>query len=70
MARIKSEADKIERGVLNTTIDKEVLDCFKAHCKAAGLPMNTVIEAFMEQFTNGEFVLKIGKSSNRLDIED
>lgn len=69
MSRIKAEANKFEKGVLNTTIDKEVLDSFKAYCKAVGLPMNTVIESFMGQFAAGEFVLKIGKN-NKLDIEE
>lgn len=69
MSRIKADTDKIERGVLNTTIDKDVLDEFKAYCKAAGMPMNTVLESFMKQFTYGEFILKIGKN-NRLDIEE
>lgn len=68
MASIKADTNKNERGVLNTTIDKEVLENFKAHCKAAGMPMNTIIEAFMSQFAAGEFVLKIGKN-NKLDIE-
>lgn len=68
MASIKANANKIERGVLNTTIDKDVLERFKTHCKASGLPMNTIIEAFMVQFAAGEFVLKIGKN-NKLDIE-
>lgn len=50
MASIKANANNVERGVLNTTIDKDVLEKFKAHCKASGLPMNTIIEAFMSQF--------------------
>lgn len=66
MASIKTNADRIERGVLNTTIDKDVLDNFKTHCKSAGLPMNTILEAFMIQFTNGEFVLRVGKT-NKLE---
>ena len=69
MSKIKVDADKIERGVLNTTIDKDVLDGFKAYCKAAGMPMNTILESFMRQFSDGEFILKIGKNSS-LDIEE
>ena len=69
MSRIKAESDKFEKGVLNTTIDKEVLDSFKAYCRAAGLPMNTALESFMGQFAAGESVLKIGKN-NKVDIDE
>lgn len=31
--------------------------------------MNTILESFMRQFSDGEFILKIGKNS-RLDIEE
>ena len=68
MASIQANENKVERGVLNTTIDKDVLEKFKDHCKASVFPMNTIIEAFMSQFAAGEFVLKIGKN-NKLDIE-
>lgn len=33
MSKIKVDADKIERGVLNTTIDKDVLDGFRRTVK-------------------------------------
>lgn len=68
MARVKSDAVPQERAMLNTTIDKEVLDGFKAYCKELGLPMNILIQAFMQQFIDGEFQLKIGKA-NKLNVD-
>lgn len=68
MARVKSDAVPQERAMLNTTINKEVLDGFKAYCKELGLPMNILIESFMLQFVSGEFVLKIGKA-NKLNVD-
>lgn len=69
MSSMKTDAQQSQRAMLNTTINKNVLDSFKAHCKAAGMPMNTVLETFMGQFVSGEFVLKIGKS-NKIDKKD
>lgn len=69
MSSMKVNVQKNERAMLNTTINKDVLDIFKAHCKGAWMPMNTVLETFMIQFVSGEFVLKIGKS-NKIDIKD
>lgn len=68
MARIKSDAKQKPRAMLNTTIDTEVLDEFKAYCKELGLPMNLLVESFMRQFTEGSFVLKIGKN-NKLNVD-
>lgn len=64
MSSMKVNVQKNERAMLNTTINKDVLDSFKANCKCAGMP-----ETFMAQFVSGEFVLKIGKS-NKIDIKD
>lgn len=43
MPSMKVNVQKNERAMLNTTINKDVLDSFKAHCKSAGMPMNTVL---------------------------
>ena len=64
-SRVKKEA----RAVLNTTIRKDVFDDFKTTCKKTGIPMNTVIEAFMRQFNTGEFYLKLGKEKIDVDME-
>lgn len=67
-ARVKSDAVSKPRAMLNTTIDEEVLNEFKARCKELGIPMNLLIQSFMVQFSEGEFTLKIGKS-NKPTIE-
>lgn len=68
MARVKTDAVPQKRAMLNTTINEEVLNNFKAYCKELGFPMNMILESFMVQFVDGEFVLKIGKS-NKLNVD-
>lgn len=71
MARVKSDAKQKPRAMLNTTIDTEILDDFKSYCKELGLPMNLLIQSFMRQMIDGEFVLKIGKSNIiEVDLEE
>lgn len=71
MARVKSDAVQKKRAMLNTTIDQEVLDEFKAYCKELGLPMNLLLETFMKQLVSGEFTLKFGKANNiEVDLEE
>ena len=46
---------------------------FRNYCNSSKLPMNIVVEAFMEQFADGQFSLKLVKNKNNkleLDIED
>lgn len=63
--------EKQERGILNTTIDKEILEKFRSYCKAIGCPMNMILEAFMVQFADGQFSLRLGKNNKmNVDIED
>lgn len=68
MARVKSDAKPKPRAMLNTTINEEILNDFKAYCKELGFPMNMILESFMAQFVDGEFILKIGKS-NKLNVD-
>lgn len=68
MSRVKTDADAPKRAMLNTTINKDVLDDFKAYCKELGLPMNVLLESFMKQFSDGSFVLKIGKN-NKIEVD-
>lgn len=71
MARVKTDATPKPRAMLNTTIDQEVLDEFKAYCKELGLPMNILIQAFMKQMASGQFILKFGKNNNiEVDLEE
>ena len=68
MVRIKSDAKQQPRTMMNTTIKTEVLKDFKDYCKEIGYPMNLILDCFMEQFTKGEFSLKIGKN-NKLEVD-
>jgi antitoxin component of RelBE/YafQ-DinJ toxin-antitoxin module len=70
MASIKSDAVTKKRAMLNTTIDEKVLNEFKDYCKELGFPMNIVLEAFMRQFADGSFTLKIAKNKLSVDLED
>ena len=41
----------------NTSIDEEILQQFKEKCKEEKLPINIVLERFMQGYINGEFKL-------------
>ncbi len=70
MASLKVNGDiNNNRVQLNTTVDKDILDEFKRSCKQIGIPMNVLLEAFMQQFSAGEFYLKLGKTKRDTDIE-
>lgn len=62
MSSLQTKAKSSDRASLNTTIDREVFNEFKASCKKSGIPMNTLIESFMRQYSAGEFYLKFGKT--------
>lgn len=68
MSSLKTNTVAITRSTLNTTIRKEILEDFKSYCKETGVPMNMVIEAFMQQFVTGEFTMKISRA-NRLTVD-
>lgn len=68
MPRVKSDAKPQKRAMLNTTINEKTLADFKSYCKELGIPMNVLIESFMVQFVNGEFMLKIAKN-NKLNVD-
>ena len=53
-----------------TSIDTEISDRFKKTCDSYNLKMNVVLEAFMQQFSEQEFKVEIGKSGIKLKIED
>ena len=56
---IKVEAEKLPVQALNTQINKRIFYDFKVKCKERGLPLNIVIEIFMNQYANGRYPLKI-----------
>ena len=71
MSRIKVDTKQMKRAPLNTTINEGVLSAFKSQCKSLGLPMNMLLESFMQQFVSGEFILKIGKANKiTVDIDE
>lgn len=47
----------------NTMIDEDVYERFKNGCQYSGVPMGTLIESFMRQYSDGEFCIRFG--SNR-----
>lgn len=69
MSRLKADAKAVKRAPLNTTIDEEILNEFKAYCKELGLPMNMLVQSFMRGMTDGSLILRIGKN-NRIEIDE
>lgn len=55
---IKIDAERVETTALNTKINKEMFDKFKAYCKTLGYPMNVLLETFMQQYANERFDIK------------
>lgn len=58
--------NKQRRAVLNTTMNEEVLNDFREYCKTINVPMNTVLETFMRQFSKGQFELKLSKMAVKI----
>ena len=58
------------RKAFTTSIDTDISDSFKKSCEIYGLKMNVVLETFMQQFTNQEFKVEIGKTGIKLKIEE
>lgn len=69
MSRIKATTKATKRAPLNTTIDEEILNDFKSYCKELGLPMNMLVQSFMQGMTDGSLVLKIGKN-NKIEVDE
>ena len=68
MSSLKTSAESGKRSALNTTIDKDVFDAFKAKCKVTGVPMNVLLETFMIQFNEDSFVLRYEDNKKTLNI--
>lgn len=67
----KTEKVTKKRTPFNTTINVDIQKEFREYCNEVGLPLNVVLEAFMRQFSNGEFVLKFGKNKSLgIEIEE
>ena len=61
---------KREKGMLNTTIDKQIFEEFKTTCKQQGMRINTLLEIFMRQYTAGEFTMRFINKKPVLELED
>lgn len=69
MSRLKATAKATKRAPLNTTIDEVILNDFKSYCKELGLPMNMLVQSFMQGMTEVSLVLRIGRN-NRIEIDE
>lgn len=69
MSRIKATVKATKRAPLNTTIDEEILNDFKSYCKELGLPMNMLVQSFMQGMIEQSLVLRIEKN-NRIEIDE
>lgn len=55
---IKWKMDDSEVDTLNTTFNKEIYLNFKTACKGKGYFVKHIIMAFMEKFSNGDYVME------------
>lgn len=70
MDRANKKMCGVQKSLINTTIQTDVLDEFKDNCERLKVPMNYIIERFMEKFNNGDFKLTIGDGRiKKSDIE-
>lgn len=70
MGRANKKMCGVQKSLINTTIQTDVLDEFKYNCECLKVPMNYIIERFMEKFNNGDFKLTIGDGRiKKSDIE-
>ena len=54
-----SKEVSIMKKAFNTSIDAEILEQFKEKCKAEKLPINIVLERFMQGYINEDFKLEM-----------
>ena len=67
MPYLKAETENIkERVQFNTTIDAELAREFRNYCRETGIPLNILIEAFIESLLSGEIGFKVYKKKNGL----
>lgn len=53
-----------------TSIDKDISDRFKKTCDDYGLKMNIVLEALMNDFSEGNYIIKVKKNDISIERED
>lgn len=54
---VNSKVERAEATGLNTKVNKKVFEAFKDACAYRGMQMNMLLEAFMNQYSNGRFKL-------------
>lgn len=52
------------RKAFNTSIDTEILQKFKDKCKEENIPINIVLERFMQGYVEGKFTFTMEYSAN------
>ena len=52
MGRANKKMCGVQKSLINTTIQTDVLDEFKYNCECLKVPMNYIIERFMEKFNS------------------
>lgn len=57
--------EDINRKTFATAINVDIAQGFREYCKQRKLPMNIVLEMFMQQFQNGEINLVLKKKENK-----
>lgn len=60
----------MQRKTFITSIDTDISGNFKVACEERGMKMNVVLEAFMKQFSENNFEIRITKAGIRLEIEE
>lgn len=65
MAKLKKR-----KVAVNTTVDEVTYKKFKISAQRNGVPMNTLLEAFMRQYNDGEFYLKFGETKSAVRLYD
>ena len=56
-----------KKELFSTTIDSSILSNFRDYCRSVGMNMNIVLETFMAQFADGQFVFKLSKQKMEID---
>lgn len=67
---LSKEVREMAKKPYTTSIDTDASGNFKSACEERGIKMNVILEAFMRQFANNEFAVKITKNGIRLEIEE
>lgn len=67
---VSSKEGQNIRKQFTTSIDTEISNDFKKTCENYNLKMNVVLETFMQQFSEQQFKVEIGKNGIKLRNEE